>query len=84
MNVLRSLTPGLWIRNGVVKGTGADGRLRNLDSAKWVWSKAVADHIHPAALGGPTDLNNLVTSCWGCNGSKSNWTLRQMNVRPVD
>jgi hypothetical protein len=77
------VTPGLSIRNGVVKGRGTAGRLTNIDYAKWVWSKAVVDHIYPSASGGPNALSNLVTSCWGCNGSKWNWTLERMDVRPL-
>lgn len=33
---------------------------------------ATVDHIIPLALGGKSDYNNLVLSCWKCNQLKSN------------
>ena|SRR3990167_7668965 len=29
------------------------------------------DHVHPRALGGRDEMNNLVTACWECNRGKS-------------
>lgn len=29
------------------------------------------DHIHPVALGGTNDIDNLVTACWDCNRGKA-------------
>lgn len=53
----------------------------NRNCAKWLWITAVADHIDPAAHGGRTDSENLVTSCGGCNYGKMDWTLEQLGVR---
>lgn len=36
--------------------------------------RATADHVVPLARGGANRLNNLVLSCYGCNGLKSNMT----------
>jgi hypothetical protein len=33
------------------------------------------DHIHPVSLGGSTDEDNLVTSCFACNRGKSDVPL---------
>lgn len=30
------------------------------------------DHIHPVSDGGGNEFDNLVSSCWKCNSSKSN------------
>lgn len=67
-------------RNGSLHGSGRGGALTNRDVAKWLWITAVADHVHPAALGGPTAMDNLVTSCSGCNYGKADWTLAQLQV----
>ena len=74
------LTPSLRIENGKLRGTGKNGALRNADYAKFLWSLAACDHVFPSSLGGPTDVTNLVTSCSGCNYSKGNLTLDQMDV----
>ena len=50
------------------------------DNAKWLWTKAVADHVFPWSLGGATSLDNLVTSCGGCNYDKEHWTLEQLGI----
>ena len=42
--------------------------------------KATADHVVPIKRGGRTDINNLVTSCWGCNYGKLNATIEQMGL----
>jgi 5-methylcytosine-specific restriction endonuclease McrA len=42
--------------------------------------RANADHVVPWTLGGRTDLDNLVSACWGCNFGKSNYTLDQIGV----
>ena len=42
--------------------------------------KATADHVVPIKRGGRTNMNNLVTSCWGCNYGKLNATLEQMGM----
>jgi hypothetical protein len=42
--------------------------------------KAVADHVVPHALGGRTDLDNLVTACGGCNYGKFHYTVEQLGM----
>lgn len=42
----------------------------------------VADHIEPAALGGPTSIDNLITSCEACNQGKADKPLGAVAVRP--
>jgi HNH endonuclease len=42
--------------------------------------RANADHVLPWTLGGRTDMENLVSSCWCCNYGKSNFTLNQIGV----
>lgn len=74
------LTPNLRIENRRLKGTGKGGALRNVDYAKFLWSLAACDHIFPSSQGGATDESNLVTSCSGCNYSKGDLTLDQMEV----
>jgi 5-methylcytosine-specific restriction endonuclease McrA len=76
------LTPGLHLINGSLYGSGKNGGIKNVDYAKFLWSLAAPDHVIPRSHGGPTDLDNLVTSCSGCNYSKMDLTLEQMNVHP--
>ena len=40
----------------------------------------VADHVVPHNRGGRTDLENLVTSCPGCNYGKEAFTLEQLGL----
>ena len=42
--------------------------------------KVVADHVVPHKRGGRTNLENLVTSCPGCNYGKENFTLAQLGL----
>lgn len=74
------LTPDLRIVEGRLKGSGKGGALKNSDYSKFLWSLAACDHVFPRSLGGATDESNLVTSCSGCNYSKGNLTLDQMDV----
>lgn len=76
------LTPGMHVNGGSLRGTGKGGSLRNVDYAKILWSFAAPDHVFPRSLGGPASLENVVTSCSGCNYSKADLTLEQMGVRP--
>ncbi len=76
------LTPGLHLVNGSLHGSGKNGGIRNVDYAKFLWSLAAPDHVAPRSHGGKTDLDNLVTSCSGCNYSKMDLTLEQMKVNP--
>jgi hypothetical protein len=76
------LTPGLHLDNGSLKGSGKNGAIKNVDYAKFLWSMAAPDHIVPRSHGGLTDMDNLVTSCSGCNYSKMDLTLEQMKVNP--
>ena len=76
------LTPGLRLIDGLLHGTGSNGGIKNVDYAKFLWSLAAPDHVVPRSHGGQTDLDNLVTSCSGCNYSKMDLTLEQMNVHP--
>lgn len=47
--------------------------------------RATIDHVKPLTLGGRTNLNNLVTSCWSCNYGKLNATLKQLGLdNPFD
>ena len=75
------LTPGLHLVNGSLHGSGKNGGIKNVDYAKFLWSLAAPDHVVPRSQGGQTDLDNLVTSCSGCNYSKMDLTLEQMNVK---
>jgi len=74
------LTPGLRLIEGSLHGTGSNGGIKNVDYAKFLWSLAAPDHVVPRSHGGQTDLDNLVTSCSGCNYSKMDLTLEQMKV----
>jgi hypothetical protein len=42
--------------------------------------KIVADHVVPHRRGGRTDLDNLVTSCPGCNYGKEAFTIEQLGI----
>jgi hypothetical protein len=42
------------------------------------------DHVHPRALGGTDDLENLVTSCFVCNRGKGARPLDQVVRDPAD
>jgi hypothetical protein len=75
------LTPGLHLVNGSLHGSGKNGGIKNVDYAKFLWSLAAPDHVVPRSHGGKTDFDNLVTSCSGCNYSKMDLTLEQMNVK---
>lgn len=45
----------------------------------------VADHVHPWNLGGKTNMDNLVSSCAGCNYGKDGYTCEQVGIRnPLD
>jgi len=39
---------------------------------------ASCDHLVPAARGGDSHPDNLVTSCYNCNSIKQNWTLEEL------
>ncbi len=73
-------TPTLTIVNGSLHGSGKHGAIRDVDYAKFLWSYAALDHVKPRSLGGLTNMDNLVTSCSGCNYSKMDLTLAQLNV----
>jgi hypothetical protein len=75
------LPPGLAVSDGRLVGSGRSGALTNRDTGKWLWYLAVPDHVFAASLGGPTNLDNLVTSCWGCNGEKNERTVDEIGVR---
>lgn len=76
-----ALTPGLHLVDGSLKGSGENGTIKNVDYAKFLWSMAAPDHVVPLSRGGLTDMDNLVTSCSGCNYSKGDLTLEQMGVQ---
>jgi HNH endonuclease len=42
--------------------------------------KACADHVLPHFLGGRTNLDNLVTACWGCNFGKNYYTVEEIGI----
>ena len=75
------LTPGLRLVDGSLKGSGKNGTIKNVDYAKFLWSMAAPDHVIPRSHGGLTDMENLVTSCSGCNYSKGDLTLAQLGVQ---
>mgnify|MGYP003335082297 FL=1 len=74
-------TRDLTLVGGSLRGSGKSGAICNADYAKFLWSLAAPDHVFPRSLGGRTDMDNLVTSCSGCNYSKMDLTLEQMDVR---
>ena len=76
-----ALTPGLHLVDGSLKGSGKNGTIKNVDYAKFLWSMAAPDHVIPRSHGGLTDMENLVTSCSGCNYSKGDLTLAQLGVQ---
>jgi hypothetical protein len=80
VDALPELTPGVHVVSGELVGSGKAGALRNVDEAKWMWQKAVADHVVPRSSFGATDLTNLVTACAGCNYEKMEMTLEQLDV----
>jgi 5-methylcytosine-specific restriction endonuclease McrA len=42
--------------------------------------RGVGDHVDPYSLGGQTDTENLVTSCYSCNFGKAGYTLDQLGI----
>lgn len=38
------------------------------------------EHVFPRSMGGPTDKQNVVTACWGCNAWKGDLTREQLGV----
>lgn len=42
--------------------------------------RGVVDHVYPHSLGGRTELDNLVTSCYSCNFGKAEYTLEQLGI----
>lgn len=42
------------------------------------------DHIHPVALGGGQELENLTTACFDCNRSKRAKTVEEWLLEAVD
>jgi 5-methylcytosine-specific restriction endonuclease McrA len=58
-------------------GTGKPNE-ENHGGALLSWAQV--DHVVPWNLGGSTDLQNLVTSCWACNYGKHNYALEQIGV----
>ena len=42
--------------------------------------RGVADHVEPYSLGGPTEMDNLVTSCYSCNFGKDEYQLHQLRI----
>lgn len=43
----------------------------------WTHS-ASCDHLIPAARGGPSKLDNLMTACYKCNSIKQNWLIEEL------
>jgi len=75
-----ALTPGLTVVSGALRGSGRSGAIRNVDYSKFLWSMTAPEHVFPRSLGGPTDEENDVTACWGCNAWKGDLTLEQLGV----
>jgi 5-methylcytosine-specific restriction endonuclease McrA len=46
----------------------------------YLLSVATLDHVTPHRLGGRTDEENLVTSCWPCNYGKMEFTVDQLGM----
>lgn len=42
--------------------------------------RGVPEHVKPWSAGGPTNLENLVTACWPCNGAKYNALLEEAGL----
>lgn len=42
--------------------------------------RGVADHVEPHSLGGKTEIDNLVTSCYSCNFGKDEYKLDQLRI----
>ncbi len=40
----------------------------------------VIDHLHPKALGGRNNIENLMPACWSCNSSKGSKTIEQFRL----
>lgn len=38
------------------------------------------DHLFPISKGGVSEIDNLVPSCWKCNGSKGTHTVEEFRV----
>lgn len=56
--------------------TGTNARIHGVAHA----FKIVADHVVPHALGGRTDLGNLVSACPACNYGKYRFTVEQIGI----
>jgi 5-methylcytosine-specific restriction endonuclease McrA len=41
---------------------------------------ATIDHVDPFSSGGDSDLSNLVTTCWGCNFGKLNYSIDNLGI----
>lgn len=67
-----------------------DSRIQHLNQRRGVRNQDVnglifatwpyEDHVVPHSLGGPTDQNNLVSSCFACNFGKDNYTCDQVGI----
>lgn len=73
-----------WILLRIENAVGADVfRVRGTDTTRRgivLTNRAVADHVFPEALGGPTTNENLVTSCYPCNYSKHLYSLYELGL----
>lgn len=47
------------------------------------FNTATIDHVVPKSLGGKTEWENCVTSCFDCNGKKSNKMLDNFNKKLI-
>lgn len=57
------------------------GEVRDIDLHGAVHAfKAVADHVVPHRVGGPTSLENLVSACPTCNYGKSWYTIEELGI----
>lgn len=43
--------------------------------------QATFDHVIPRQFGGQNSMENLVTTCYGCNFGKWKWTLEQLGLQ---
>jgi len=79
----RTVIPSIWLKE-IHLHIGSQffpiGRKNSDRNGYFLNLCATLDHVLPHSLGGQTNPNNLVTSCWPCNYGKMNWTLEQIGL----
>lgn len=73
-----------WVFERIERVIGSDVfRVKGDDTTRRgivLTNRAVADHVIPEALGGPTTDANLVTSCYPCNFSKAGYSIYELGL----